>query len=952
MRTRFDDGLQAQVTTDDEQRVRQINHFDQMWQPDGNEDAPARDVADAYLKTIAPQMGVPQERLTSLQERATFIAPRKQDVQYRLAEEKTLFDATTFGYVQTINNVPVWGSGMTVTVKHGPNRVVSATDTSDPNAQPATLPAATAVKRFVKLFATAETERAAKQSARLFSRAEGFAAEAAMVPREQESQTSGFIRGLVGRDKPASVAAAAATPNAPRDNASMIRGRFFYYRYDPAQRLPQLNDFAESEQTDAPPLPFDLDLVPTSIIPGQYYLCSEVTFSFRDATFGDIVWQALVEVETEAVLYIRPMAAGVTGMVFRVDPITASGDASKTPNQSDAVLNPFRTSVTLPNLSGPVGGNQSLVGARTALSEEETPVVSGPVLPSGSAFNFNVRTNHFAAVNAYYHTENFFQVLESLGFPLATYFNGTSFPLEVDHRGLGTIVNAHCVGNGTGGIDHCCYALDDSNTGQPLGIACDSRVHWHELGGHGVLYEHVNSPNFGFAHSAGDSMSLIFHDPDSKAPDRFLLAPFVPAVVRRCDRALGDGWAWGGVKDTGGYQSEQILATSLFRVYRAIGGDSTDINRRRFASRVTMYLILRAIGTLTPATNPSNVLPFVNALIAVDLLNWTSAGIFGGAYNKVIRWAFEKQGLFQLPTATKPYTKEGAPPAVDVYIDDGRAGEYQYQPVHWNTTTIWNRTAPDGGTTHQAPILGQTNFAYVRIKNRGTQTATNVKVRGFHCKPGAGLVWPTDLQAMITPTIAVGTLAGNKTQEKIVGPFQWKPITNAFGHDCLFMIVSAAGDPSNVDQFTAGETIPEWRLVPNDNNIGQRNVQPVPGGGGLTGLKEGLHGMSFSVRNPNNKTSAIQLKATLPPLLASKGWKVTFRNIPNGTFRLLSGARQDITIDVTPGQAFTGTEVTAARQRNIVIDVLADGIVVGGMTYPLDPGLKKAPIEKDPIGPV
>jgi hypothetical protein len=39
---------------------------------------------------------------------------------------------------------------------------------------------------------------------------------------------------------------------------------------------------------------------------------------------------------------------------------------------------------------------------------------------------------------------------------------------------------------------------------------------------------------------------------------------------------------------------------------------------------------------------------------------------------------------------------------------------------------------------------GQTNFAYVRIKNRGTQAATNVVVKGFHALPGVGLVFPTD----------------------------------------------------------------------------------------------------------------------------------------------------------------------------------------------------------------
>jgi len=269
--------------------------------------------------------------------------------------------------------------------------------------------------------------------------------------------------------------------------------------------------------------------------------------------------------------------------------------------------------------------------------------------------------------------------------------------------------------------------------------------------------------------------------------------------------------------------------------------------------------------------------------------------------------------------------------------------------VHWNTTTIWNRNTADGLTVHQAPILGQTNFVYVKIKNRGTQTATNVKVKGYHCKPGAGLVWPTDLQPMATPEILVGTLNGKNTQEKVVGPFKWVPITNAYGHDCLMMIASATGDPSNVDQITAGESMPEWRLVPNDNNIGQRNVQPVPGGGGITGLKDGLNGMTFGVRNPNNRLSAMQLRANVPPLLANKGWKITFKDLPTGAFRLASGARADVTINVTAGEAFTAAEVTAARLKNISIDVLADGVVVGGMTYPLEPTLKKAPLDHPPI---
>ncbi|HUR80164.1 MAG TPA: hypothetical protein VM733_05335 [Thermoanaerobaculia bacterium] len=934
MKTRFDEGLRAQLTVDDQEQVHHINHFEQLWEPgEGEGAATPREAAEAYVRSMSGVLNVPRERLAGMQESVSYVAPRTQDVQYRLAEEKTLFDSTTFGYVQTVNNVPVWDSGLTVTVKHGPNRVVSATNNSHANPVPRKLPKTGPVARYQGLMHTADNERAIRKNTRLLRRAKAegeFATEAATVPLDAESQTASYVRELIGRTNDDESAAPT------RDSARVVRGRFFIYQYKPEERLPKLDNFVEAQpETESAPstrvLPFELKPVPASIKAGEYYLVSEMTFKYDDPSLGDLTWQALVEVESDAVLYLRPLAAAVNGLIFRLDPITASGDASKTAASSNAILNPFRASAALPHLNAPVAGTQSLIGSRIAIAEEEAPNVVAPTKPSGTNFDFEVRTNDFAAVNAYYHSNVVFSTIESLGFPLATYFNGTSFPVEVDHRGMGTTINAHCVGNGAGGIDHCCYALNDtSDLTNPVGRACDSRVHWHELGGHGILYEHVNSANFGFAHSAGDGLSAIFHDPDSKAPDRFRYAPWNPINLRRFDRDPAAGWGWGGVQDVGGYSSEEILATTHFRIYRSIGGDSATLARKRFASRMTMYLILRAISTLTPGTNPNNALGLCNAEMAVDLLNWTSEGIFGGAYNKVIRWAYEKQGLFS-----------GKAPAVDVYIDDGRHGEYQFQPVHWNTTTIWNRNKADGGTVHQAPILGQTNFVYVKVKNRGTETANDVRVKGFHCKPGAGLLWPNDLQPMATPEILVGTLAGNNTQEKIVGPFKWMPITNAFGHDCLMMIASAKGDPSNVDQFTAGETIPEWRLVPNDNNVGQRNVQPVAGGGGSEGLNATLNGLTFTAGNPNKKTARMQVRAILPPVLANRGWKVSFSDLPDGLFALASGAKRDIKLTVSPGQQFTAGDVQQARIRHVGIEVLADGIVVGGMTYPIDPEKKK-----------
>lgn len=367
-----------------------------------------------------------------------------------------------------------------------------------------------------------------------------------------------------------------------------------------------------------------------------------------------------------------------------------------------------------------------------------------------------------------------------------------------------------------------------------------------------------------------------------------------------------------------------------------IGGDSTSVGRREFAARFMAYLMLRAVGTLTPFSNPSGPGQFLAALLTADAGNWTSEGYYGGAYGKVLNWSFEKQDL-----------DGGAPPPVDVYIDDGRAGEYAYLPVHWATTTIWNRRNADGMAGHQEPALGETNYAYVKIKNRGSSVANNVVVKGYHCKPSAGVLWPTDLQPMTTAQVSVGTLQANNAEEQIAGPFEWTPTINACGHDGMLMIASALGprpsalgDPSNVDNFTAGEVVEDWRLVPNDNNVGQRNVNPVPGGGGIKGLIAGLHAKGFWIGNPGRATAVVKVQIALPAVLASRGWRITMGDLPDNGVRMKSGQQQLVTFALHAGAAFTRADVVNAAERDIVVTVTAAGAVIGGMVYQLDPDLE------------
>ena len=376
-----------------------------------------------------------------------------------------------------------------------------------------------------------------------------------------------------------------------------------------------------------------------------------------------------------------------------------------------------------------------------------------------------------------------------------------------------------------------------------------------------------------------------------------------------------------------GYASEQILSSTLFRLYRALGGDSPASALREHAARGTVYLILRAVALLTPATNPASPLGREAALEAADGGVWSAREpaetLAGGAYHKLIRWAFEKQGLFKAPGA--PRTAEGAPPEVDVYIDDGRAGEYAFAPQPWTCTAIWNRHAPDAGEAHQEPRTGQTNHAYVRIQNRGSRSATGLVVRGFHAQPGLGLRFPDDYAPLSTPQLEAADLAPGASA--VVGPFAWSPF--AASHEPLLFSVSADDDPSNLDASITG-SIAELRLVPHDNNLGLRSVHLLP---------LSMPSRSLTLKNPFARSVHIELGAELPALLASRGYQLQFTS---ASFELAEGGQQLVSFRLEGGTPLDPTSLPAdSRARSLAISARADGIPIGGTSFVLDPDLSE-----------
>ncbi len=781
----FDGRTRTKIVRDADGIARVLSHTDRYVAVKA---ATPQAAAGAYLNRYGHLFGLKQRHLKNLS-RGVVQDPTGAPVDYRFLREKSQFDVTTVAFDQTRFGLAVWEAGISVTMKHNPLRVIGARSTLHH-------------KLDVKRPSATHVARAKAIDVEILAKCLGLA-------------------GVVRRGVPLTI------------NAQ----KFMIFRYREATRRRAITPAKRHGRPSSghPTLP--LPPVHASIRDGKDYVVRAVYFSFDFPPARPLHWVAIIEVETGSVLLAYPFIANVMGWVFKADPATLGGP---TANAGNAALNRWRSPVRLEGLAGPVDGTQALSGSRVTVADVSTPKVAPPTRPAGKDFKYHARSNDFAAVNAYYNVDRIFRLVEDLGFPIADYFPGTTFPSRVDHRGhfdksrpRGNEINAHCAGNTFGtGIDYTIFALADTGDQKnPIGIAGDWRIALHELLGHGVLYNHIGNARFKFAHSAGDSFAAILNDPGSKAKDRCDTFPWLIGVEkRRHDRTAGAGWGWNGkiglnpfddTLDSMGYSNEQILSSTMFRFYRAIGGDASALADKRFAARMTCHLLLAAIGSLTVATSPRDAAHFAAALSKADAADWPAQRFSGGAYHKVIRWAFEKQGLYQDADEPTPNNKEGLPPPIDVYIEDGRHGEYRYQSNYWSCPAIWNRRRNDHGTAHETPQAGVTNYAYVKIKNRGLQKATKVVVRAFHAPATAKLSFPAGWQPMRTAQRAAADVPPRSSAEIVVGPFAWVPKRR---QEAMLMVVSAAGDPSNLDNFTSADSIPNWRLVPNDNNIAQRNT--------------------------------------------------------------------------------------------------------------------------------
>ncbi len=237
------------------------------------------------------------------------------------------------------------------------------------------------------------------------------------------------------------------------------------------------------------------------------------------------------------------------------------------------------------------------------------------------------------------------------------------------------------------------------------------------------------------------------------------------------------------------------------------------------------------------------------------------------AYN-MASWVGNSQDYTLVSEAIRPQDSPcTSTPAVDVWMRDNSSdtGAIPSSGAVYYSPDIWNRLAPDGGTVHENPEYGQTNYFYATIRNASTtDTAKATSIDVWIAPTASGLTWPDDFTH--AGRISVANLAPGETRQ--VGPLAWSPPSPLPSPDyCIYVRAMSPQDP-----ITLIETPNLWYNTTNSNNIVWRNLVIVD-----------LHSRKsivFSMRNTERETASVDLRLRIPEDFVHNGGRVFLRLSP------------------------------------------------------------------------
>jgi zinc metalloprotease ZmpB len=577
-----------------------------------------------------------------------------------------------------------------------------------------------------------------------------------------------------------------------------------------------------------------------------------------------VTWKLYIEPASQLIISAFPLSSDLTTVTSRVfkNDIDSAGKSVPPYNLTyfspDHVLNTEMCKDAQLEINDPVNGAWKLEGKYVNMRNFDFPYVSPPIFHNAAEFyNTAVSSDEFSAIACYYQVNRAFNLLESYGFDVKAYFKNTSFPVKVDHRGspdeYGKIsVNATCFVNTLTSTGFTGFSFGLAAYGSTVSIGNIWRVMLHEFS-HAVLSDYLPESHYhgtlGFAHSFGDGLAAVLCDPESQAKDR---GKTLPGVVdyRRHDRTATEKYTfhnhimtwsndhYGPPKFTEAYETEQVMSSAIFRLYRSAGGDHSSVEEKKYTADFVAYLLFRTISLINHPMVVQNYRGgeiFCEDIQKADFVEWDKHRYPGAIYHKVIRWAFQKQGAYYGGNdefgPSVPPTSEGLPPETDIYIDSIRNGDYQYADPFTETKGIWfSMTDYTDSVTEVDKDFASDLKCFVRVKNKGSKFTQNIRVRIFHFTvsgPPAGSEFPGN---GVWKEIGSSSTVANVDKDGIViGPIKLKDL--GIGENHMIAAADCLGDLSNITRLISGIGLGDKyksyrtdKILLCDNNAGYKKI--------------------------------------------------------------------------------------------------------------------------------
>jgi hypothetical protein len=195
--------------------------------------------------------------------------------------------------------------------------------------------------------------------------------------------------------------------------------------------------------------------------------------------------------------------------------------------------------------------------------------------------------------------------------------------------------------------------------------------------------------------------------------------------------------------------------------------------------------------------------------------------------------------------------------------------------------------------TDEDPQASQTNRIYVRIRNRGPNSANEVTVKLHWAFAGTALPsLPSDFWSMF-PTDSTDTSTWHPIEEQVITNLEYcgasvadttddkaqivtfefaapalNPRQPAYQHYCLFCVLDSPQD--SISASSIASFVPD-NVTPRDNNVTQRNVILQPA------VDERSSVVGFFARNPTKQRLKTKFRVTAPV-----GWKARLRDVDLG----------------------------------------------------------------------